>query len=94
MSPNDKDRIEEFFSTIDPWINAYSNIGLSYFAVQKDDQKYLLLQARLFLNTASSSIPEMSVETASIVAGHFNFSDLGLSVREFVNSIVENGRYF
>jgi len=91
MSPNDKDRIEEFFSTIDPWINAYSNIGLSYFAVQKDDQKYLLLQARLFLNTASSSIPEMSVETASIVAGHFNFSDLGLSVREFVNSIVENG---
>ncbi len=90
MSPHDIDRIEEFFSTIDPWIKAYSNIGLSYFAVQKDDHRYLL-QARLFLNTATSSIPEICVETASIVAGHFNFSELGLSVREFVNSIAEDG---
>lgn len=90
MSPNDIERIEQFFSTIHPWINAYSNIGLSYFAVNRGEQKYLL-QARLFLNTAPSSIPAFRVETTSIVAGHFNFSELGLSVREFVNSIVEDG---
>lgn len=90
MSPNDIDRIEQFFSTIDPWINAYSNIGLSYFAVNKDDQKYLL-QARLFLNTASSSIPAIRVETTSVVAGYFNFSELGLSVRDFIEGIADGG---
>ena len=90
MSPHDTDQIEKFFSTIDPWIKAYSNIGLSYFAVRKDDETYLL-QARIFLNTAPSSISTIRVETASILAGHFSFSELGLSVRDFVNEIVGAG---
>lgn len=90
MSPHDTEQIEKFFSTVEPWFKAYSNIGLSYFAVKKGGEKYLL-QARLFLNTNPSSISAIRVETENILAGHFNFSELGLSVQDFVNSIVGEG---
>lgn len=90
MSPHEIEQIEKFFSTIDPWFKAYAHIGLSYFAVRKDGE-INLLQARLFLNTAPSAIPQAHIETASVLAGHFNFTELGMKLRDFVDRLVENG---
>lgn len=90
MSPHEKEQIEKFFSTIDPWIKAYSNIGLSYFAVRKNGE-INLLQARLFLNTAPPAIPYCCIETESVLAGHFNFTELGMKLRDFVERLFENG---
>jgi hypothetical protein len=90
MQPHEKVQIEKFFSTIEPWIKAYSHIGLSYFAVRKDGE-INLLQARLFLNTAPSTIPTSHIGTASVLAGHFNFTELGMTLRGFVDRLVEDG---
>lgn len=87
---HDIEQVEKFFSTIDPWFKAYSHIGLSYFAVRKDGE-INLLQARLFLNTAPSVIPNIRVETSSVLAGHFSFSELGIKLRDFVDGLVEEG---
>lgn len=92
MQPHEKEQIEKFFSTIEPWIKAYSHIGLSYFAVRKDGETNLL-QARLFLNTAPSAIPTSRIETASVLAGHFNFTELGMKLRDFVDRLVEKGEF-
>lgn len=90
MSPHDTEYVERFFSTIDPWVDAYANIGFSFFAVRKDGVNYLL-QARLFLNTTAPTVQQFQVETASILAGNFNFSELGLNLRDFVNIIIGEG---
>ena len=90
MNPHEKEQIEKFFSTIEPWIKAYSHIGLSYFAVRKDGE-INLLQARLFLNTAPSAIFQARIETASVLAGHFNFTELGMKLRDFVERLAEVG---
>lgn len=90
MNLNEKERIEKFFSTIDPWIKAYSNIGLSYFAVRKDGE-INLLQARLFLNIAPSTISPTRIETVSMLAGYFNFTELGMKLRDFVERLVKDG---
>lgn len=90
MNPHEKEQIEKFFSTIEPWIKAYSHIGLSYFAVRKDGE-INLLQARLFLNTAPSEFPHNRIETASVLAGHFNFARFGIGLRDFVDRLVEGG---
>jgi hypothetical protein len=92
MQPYEKERIENFLSAIEPWIKAYSHIGLSYFAVRKDGE-INLLQARLFLNTAPSAIPTSRIETASVLAGHFNFVEIGLNLRDFVDRLVEKGEF-
>lgn len=90
MSPHEKEQIEKFFSTIEPWIKAYSNIGVSYFAVRKEGET-ILLQARLFLNTLPSVIPYDRIETASVLAGHFNFTEPGMNLRDFVERLVDDG---
>lgn len=90
MSPQEKEQIEKFFFTIDPWIKAYSNIGLSYFAVRKEGN-INLLQARLFLNTAPPAISPVHIETGSMLAGHVNFAELGMELRNFVERLVNDG---
>lgn len=90
MSTHDKEQIEKFFSAIDPWSKAYSQIGLSFFAVRKEGEVNLL-QARLFLNTSPSAIPLASVETASVLAGHFVFADRDVKLRDFVEHLVDDG---
>ena len=90
MSPHEKEQIEKFFSAIAPWVKAYSHIGLSYFAVHKDGA-INLLQARLFMNIAPSAIPNARIETASVLAGHFNFTELVINLRDFVERLVEDG---
>lgn len=90
MSPYDIERLENFYSTIHPWKDAYVNEGLSFFAVNKSG-KIVLLHARIFLNVAQSAIPEMHIETPHIIAGHLPLSKLGLNSRQFVNSITSEG---
>lgn len=90
MNTHGKEQIEQFFSAIAPWSNAYSEIGLSYFAVRKDGEVNLL-QARFFLNISPSVVPLASVETASVLAGYFVFSDRDLNLRDFVAHLVDDG---
>jgi hypothetical protein len=90
MSPHDNEQIDRFFTTIEPWKNAYSHIGLSFFAVCKDGE-INLLQARLFLNTAQSAIPHIRIETASVLAGHLDFTELEIDLHDFVKRLVSDG---
>lgn len=90
MNQYDCEKIDNFFSTIEPWKGAYTNVGFSFFAVRRNDGFYLL-QARLFLNVAASAIPAMRVETPSIIAGHMALSELRFDVRQFVDAIANEG---
>lgn len=90
MNQNNKEKIDDFFSTIEPWKGAYTNVGFSFFAVRRNNDLYLL-QVRIFLNVAPSAIPAMRVETPNIIAGHLALSDLGLDVRQFVDAIMNDG---
>lgn len=90
MNQYDKERVKSFFSTIEPWKEAYTNVGLSFFAVRRGEE-ILLLQARLFMNVTQSAIPPIRVETKSIIAGHMSLSELGLDVRQFVDAIANDG---
>ncbi len=88
MSPYEKEYVDRFFSTTKPWFKAYTHISLSYFAVRQNNET-LLLQAKLFLNTAPSTIPLLKVETSSVLAGHFDFAETDLSLRDFVDYLAE-----
>ena len=90
MNQHDMENIDNFFSTIEPWEQAYTNVGFSFFAARRGDD-YYLLQARLFLNIVASTIPTMRVETPSVIAGHMALSELGLDVRQFVDNIANDG---
>ena len=90
MNSYDLERIDNFFSTIQPWEDAYTNVGFSFFAVRKNSETFLL-QARLFLNAAPSAIPKIHIETQSMMAGHFPLSELGLGIRQIVDVIVSDG---
>ena len=89
MIKHDKDKIEAFFSTIEPRVTGYSYIDLSYFAVRKGDDN-LLLQARLFLRTAPSTIPELHVETDNMVAGHISNLLKNITLKAFVDRLIQD----
>ena len=90
MNPYELEKIDNFFSTIQPWEGAYANVGFSFFAVRKDGESFLL-KARLFLNAAPSSIPVMHIETGSMIAGHIPLSELKLDVRNVIDAVVRDG---
>ena len=85
--PDDKQQIINFFSSVEPWRKAYSQICLSYFAVHMEGKSFLL-QARLSLNVAPSTFPQSRIETASVLAGHFDFSEMEVTLENFVECLL------
>ena len=86
MSLTDHDRkvIDAFFAGFIPWHDAYKKFAsLSYFAV-KHDGAFVLVQARLFLNTVPSDLPLSHFQTENIRAGHFLISEMKADIRSVV----------
>ncbi len=76
LTDHDQKTIDAFFSGILQWEVAYGKFSsISYFAVRHAGV-FVLLQARLFLNTVPSDLPFTNFETENIRAGHFLISDL------------------
>lgn len=76
LADHDQKVIDGFFAGLAPWEDAYKKFAsLSYFAV-KHEGAFVLVQARLFLNTVPSDLPLAHFQTANIRAGHFLISDL------------------
>lgn len=76
--------IDNFFSEVKPWEGAYKKFtSISYFAI-KHEGVFVLVQARLFLNTIPSDIPVVHFQTENIRAGHYPISDLGMDAQGVV----------
>lgn len=89
--PEDIQReIERLLSAIAPWEKAYAYASLSYFAVRKEGNLYLL-QGRLFLHTAPSAIPHTQFESARLLAGNFYLSVLDVNFRELIVQLFSTG---
>lgn len=84
--------IEAFFSALVPWEEAYKHFtNISYFAIKREDA-FVLVQARLFLNTVTSDLPVSHFQTASIRAGHFPIENLNTDLRGVVDQLT-TGRF-
>jgi hypothetical protein len=85
------DNIQRFLSNIAPWESAYTDIGLSYFAIRKDNVQNLL-QGRLFFNTVLTTIPHKQFKTNDILAGYFPISELKVGYRDLITQLATHGR--
>lgn len=91
LADHDQTVIDAFFTGLVPWDDAYKKFAsLSYFAV-KHDGAFVLMQARLFLNTVPSDLPLTHFQTENIRAGHFLISDLKADARSVVG-LFTNGK--
>ena len=89
LADNDQKIVEDFFAELAPWQDAYTKFAsLSYFAV-KHDHAFVLVQARLFLNTGPSDLPIAHFETNNIRVGHFLFADLTVDAINIVKLLDE-----
>jgi hypothetical protein len=86
------DNIQRFFQTISPWEAAYeNNIGLSYFAIRKENVLNLI-QCRLFLNTYPPNITLTKFESRQVLAGYFPLSKIGMDHHDLISQLSSNGR--
>lgn len=92
LADHDQKTIDTFFSGIAPWEDAYKKFAsISYFAI-KHDGVFVLVQARLFLNTTPSEIPVAHFQTENIRAGHFPIGDLDTSARNVIVGLSSTGK--
>lgn len=89
IADHDQKTIDTFFSGFKPWEDAYRKFAsISYFAV-KHDGAFVLVQARLFLNTAPSDLPLTHFQTENVRVGHFLVADLKTDARGVVKLLTE-----
>jgi hypothetical protein len=88
FSPEDLRNVEDFFSSIANHRDAYQYPTFCYLAVKKDD-RFLLIQGRVFLNTSPSSIPLSHFTTMNIRAGCYHLSELGWDLTSLMDNITK-----
>ena len=92
LADHDQRMIDAFFSGIAPWEDAYKKFAsISYFAI-KHEGVFVLVQARLFLNTTPSDIPIAHFQTENIRAGHFPIGDLDTDARNVIVGLSSTGK--
>lgn len=89
LADHDQKAIDAFFAGLVPREGAYQKFAsVSYFAV-KHDGAFVLVQAKLFLNSVPPDIPLTQFQTENIRAGHFLMSDLAADARTVVGLFTE-----
>ena len=87
LAKHDQLAIDGFFLGLAPLVEAYEKYtSISYLAVKQGDA-FVLVQGRLFLNTATSEIPIGHFQTENICAGHFPIAALNMDMRGVVEQL-------
>jgi hypothetical protein len=80
--------IDSFFAEISAFENVYNkNSAISYCALRQDNN-FILLRARLFLNTAPSDIPSGQFKSENIIVGHYSLNELGLNAHQLLEQLL------
>lgn len=79
--------IKSFFDAIDPIRAAYRNINFCYLAV-RNDEKFHLIQGRLYLNTGDFTEIPKPCKSKNVFAGSVHLSELANSLEEFTEMLL------
>lgn len=79
--------VSDFRSAIEPLRDAYRNNTFSYFAVKTPDGP-VLIRGFVYLNVQKPTIPFGTFESNTVVAGHFDLSDLRLSPDDIIEQLL------
>ncbi|MGE0095134.1 MAG: hypothetical protein AB7M05_01720 [Alphaproteobacteria bacterium] len=82
-----KIELENFFQALAPVEAAYRHACFSYLAVQTNE-RFVLVQARLFLASQPHQIPATHFQSPNVRAGNYKISELGITSEELVNKIL------
>src|SRR4051812_37426615 len=80
--------VDDFFRVIDPLQAAFQHSGFAYLALKIAD-RFILVQGRVFLNTAKPSPLSRPFESENVRAGHCSLAELKLDVRSVVDQILK-----
>lgn len=89
MSDINRENIENFFTEIAPFEEAYSYVYLSFLAVPIGGLLNLI-QGRVFLNWIPSQLSPSPLDSIYAVAGYFSLNELGISLRDLVEGLVRS----
>jgi len=85
--PADRKFIDSFFAAIAPVEKAYVHAAFNYIAVKSGD-RFVLMHARMFLNTTDPNIAPLNFQSENIRAGRYNLSELKLDLRRLVEQLL------
>lgn len=84
---HDQTRIDEFFSDLAPLEEGHVEPTCSYLAIRRGDD-WILVQGRIFLNTAIERIPFGHFSSDNVRAGHFKLSDVSLTLKAALQQLL------
>ena len=92
LHQHDQKNVDNFFAQVEHHLNYLSCAsGVSYLAV-KDDDNFVLVQARVFLTAFAREIPKSHVSLENVRAGYFLLSDLDLDPKKFFADLISTGK--
>jgi hypothetical protein len=78
---------EDFFSAIQPFESAYTDVTFTYFAVRRDDQ-FVIVRGFIRLAFDSLNVPSNHFVTDNVRAGAYRLSELNLTVRDLAENLL------
>lgn len=88
LSPPDQKNVDNFFLSISPFADAYQHGFFTYIALKRSNS-VVLLQGRLFLNTAPSTSTLKHFETPTILAGRYRLLELNTDAQGLVRQLAD-----
>lgn len=89
LSEGDRKHIETFFARIQPWSVAYMCHGRICFLALRESEEWLLVSARVYLETTSRTNPERDFRTSHVWAGSISLKDLGSSPKDLLALLID-----
>jgi Holliday junction resolvase len=87
MNDYERQTLEDFFKTVEPYSPCYKHACFSYLALRRGEA-FQLAQGRLQLQAVPVPTPSACFESENIRAGIFRLNDSGLSPRDFVDRLL------
>ena len=89
---HDQENIRVFFSQVEPHLLALREKWAFSYVATKEDDKFNLVQARLFLSPGNRDVPSSSVNLENIRAEYLLLSDIATDPIEFLRNLLESGK--
>ena len=87
FSKSNQRQIDSFFAAIEPVSSAYAHKVFSYLAVRSADS-FVLCDGRIFLNIYPPKEKQRAkFSSENVRAGRFNIDDMGMGLKEFLQSL-------
>jgi hypothetical protein len=86
VTDNDRKNIDAFFAAISSRMSGYR--GAFHYVAVRDGDRFVILQARLYLNTGAVPPERRHIETANVRAGILPLAELGDSPQQIVDRLI------